>query len=275
MIVADADRRRQPTRRAGHRRRAGRGGRAARPGARLGAPGLPRRRPSARVPICRASIGREPGRGCCSRRTSSSSSSRVQLLASKLGPRTTAVRANEASTASGRRRRHRGQPPLRVAGILSSGWPRWSAAGCPRPRPSCPAPAARSSDRTTMTGPRWSFSRPARGSRPACCPPRPGRCSGRRTSWSGSPPSIPCCPTCAEADIPVEVASRRPRALWRARWSRPTEPAAVVWLVAADGDPASACALGELAAAGGAPELEMLPGLLRPARLPRCSTWSR
>ena len=39
-----------------------------------------------------------------------------------------------------------------------------------------------------------------------------------------------------------------------------TESGPVVWLVGLDGDPALGRALGELAEAGGAPELEMLPG---------------
>jgi XTP/dITP diphosphohydrolase len=72
----------------------------------------------------------------------------------------------------------------------------------------------------------------------------------------------PLLPYLEAADVPVEVVSRPgPRALAEHLVTTAAEQGTVVWLVAADGDPALGHALPDAIAAAGTPlELEMLPG---------------
>jgi len=94
----------------------------------------------------------------------------------------------------------------------------------------------------------------------------PGLLSGRAWAELRDAASVlaedghPLLPYLAEEGVVVRLESTRdPRGL-ATRLTEATSEGAVVWLVGRDGDPALGLALGDLAAAGSAPELEMLPG---------------
>ena len=94
----------------------------------------------------------------------------------------------------------------------------------------------------------------------------PGLLSGRAWAELRDAASVlaedghPLLPYLAEEGVAVRLESTRdPRGL-ATRLTEATSEGAVVWLVGRDGDPALGLALGDLAAAGSAPELEMLPG---------------